>query len=220
MKKMFYSQKERKDARKTHRDAKKAMRTAKKAFPGVLSLRRWLMSRDKKKEAQAAYREAKANLKVAKKAHRATTLFRKLVFITVMVVIGGAFAMMSYAQSLQEQEVIAYIEANKPEDVAVLPEDAILDSPEFTPNWNFSDDPWVPEDAARIVFFGQTDDGFDSVSASTPGAEIVKVQYGTVATVTADTIDIELPDGALYTVDNMFGLQLGDAACLCFLLAE
>lgn len=216
--KMLYTRNERKEARKNHRAAKKAMRTAKKNFPGILSLRRWLMSRDKKQEVKAAYREAKANLLVAKRAHRATTLFRKLVLFAAVAIVLGAFACMSYAQSLEAAEVAAYIEANKPEDIAVLPEDAVLGDPEWVPEWNMSDDPWTAEDASRIIFYGQTDDGFDAVSASNPGVESVKVQYGTVVTVSETTIEVETPDGSLYAVDNMFGLQLGDTACLCFLL--
>ena len=177
------------------------------------------MPREKKQEVKAAYREAKTNLKVAKKAHRATTFFRKLVVLSVCAVIIGAFAMMSYAQTLEAAEVTAYIEANKPEDVAVLPSDAVLGDPDWVPEWNLSDAPWAAEDAARILFYGQTDDGFDAVSASHPGVEDVKVQYGPVVTVSDSTIEVETPDGSLYAVDNIWNLQLGDTACLCFLLA-
>lgn len=218
--KMFYSKRERRAARKNHRAAKKAMRSAKKAFPGVLSLRRWLMTRDKKREVKAAYREAKANLKVAKKAYRATTLSRKLVLLTVVATAFVAFAVMSYAQFMSEQAVIAYIEANKPEDVAVLPEDAVLCDPDFIAEWEPVMDAWADGDNSRILFYGQTDDGFDTVSASTPGYESAKTQECTVTGIAGNTLECTAPDGSIYSVDNQFGLNLGDTACLCFLLAE
>lgn len=218
--KMLYSREERRAARKTHRAAKKAMRTAKKNFPGVLSLRRWLMSREKKQQVKAAYREAKTALKAAKKAHRATTLLRKLVLLAVVATVIGAFAGISYAQSVSEQEVIAYIEANKPEDVAVLPEGAVLCDPDFVAEWEPVMDAWAEGDNDRILFYGQTDDGFDAVSASTPGFEISKIQECTVTGIAGNTLECTAPDGSLYSVDNQFSLNLGDTACLCFLLAE
>lgn len=218
--KMLYTRNERKEARKNHRAAKKAMRTAKKNFPGILSLRRWLMSRDKKQEVKAAYREAKENLLVAKRAHRATTLFRKLVLFAAVAIVLGAFACMSYAQSLEAAEVAAYIEANKPEDIAVLPEDAVLGDPDFVAEWEPVIDAWAEGDNARILFYGQTDDGFDAVSASNPGLEVSKTQECTVTAISGSTLECTAPDGSIYSVDNQFGLNLGDMAVLCFLLAE
>ena len=175
-------------------------------------------TKEERIEAKAAYKAAKSEMKAATKRYKKATRARRLIVLAVFLVILSVF-ISGFADTIPAAEVEEMKAQLKAEDIAVLPEDAVLGDPEFVAEWDPVSDPWDDNDNERILFYGFNDSGFDAVSAAHEGFEIAKTQDCIVSTVTGNTLECTAPDGSIYTVENEYGLQIGDMLTLCFLLA-
>ncbi len=165
-------------------------------------------------------KEIRNNYKEAKKAYRKSTRVRRIVLTVCLVLLVTLFAS-AYADSVPAAEVEAMQTIIKQNDVAKLPDTAVMGTPDVEePAFGYSASGWCEGDTERILFFGLNYHGFDAVAKNNEGFEDSKVQDCIVVEMseTDNTITCEAPDGSLYTVTNEYGMNVGDKAVLCFLL--
>ncbi len=176
--------------------------------------------KEEKKSAKAAYKAAKLQLKETKKAYRRTTRLSRLLTTALIVSVLFSLFSLGFANTVPAEEVDKMIELVQTNDLATIPEGAIVGPAEDdVQEWIAVTDPWVESDNTRILYFGLNDSGFNAIASNYKGVEVSKIQEGTVTGIDDEFIEVTVTDGNIYQLVNEYGYQLGDFAVVCFLLA-
>ena len=166
-------------------------------------------------------RKQKKNLLPGAKAYTPLHTGRRTVFLSVIFALGLLYMVLSYtvwADPLNPADIEKMKAEFISEDVATLPEGAVLGNPEFKEEWTVSFEPWCDGDNKKVLFYDLDDGNFNTVAQAQEGKEISKMQECIVSEIDGDKIICTAKDGCVYSVVNKYGLQLSDMAAIYFLL--
>lgn len=166
-------------------------------------------------------RQKKTNLLPGAKVYKPLHTGRRTIFLSVIFALGLLYMVLSYtvwADPFSPADIEKMKADFVSEDIATLPEGAVLGIPDFKEEWTVSFDPWCDGDNEKVLFYDLDDSNFNTVAQAQEGKEISKMQECIVSEIDGDKIICTAKDGSVYSVVNKYGLQLNDIAAVYFLL--